>query len=92
MSVQSKQFMEFSTDLISWKALYKYIGKLEGVKKTGFLTDYIATEVWMNFTFRGYNFHINNQMQEYWFFVENADCPDEILDEIVSYCSPLWRK
>lgn len=91
MSDGSRNFMYLPTDIIGWSSLYRYLGKLEGVKKTGFLTDYV-TEVWMDFSFRGYNFSVNNQMGEYWFFVENAECPEEILLDIAGYCDKLLEK
>ena len=64
--------------------LKKIAKKLEGAKVTGFVTDWI-TEVWLDFEYRGHKFSINNQMGDYWFFVENPSCPDEILLEVVRY-------
>ena len=46
----------------------------------------------MNFSFRGYNFSVNNQMGEYWFFSENAECPETVLDKIVEHCEKLLKK
>ena len=91
MNDGSRNFMNLPTNIIGWSDLYKYLGKLDGVKKTGFLTDNV-TEVWMDFSFRGYNFSVNNQMGEYWFFSENAECPEAVLDEIVEYCEKLLKK
>lgn len=51
---------------------------------TGFVTDWV-TEVWLDFEYRGHKFSINNQYGEYWFFVENPNCPDEILLEVVEH-------
>ena len=87
----SRNFMDLPTDVIDWNGLYDYLGKLDGVKKTGFLTDGV-TEVWMDFSFRGYDFSVNNQMGEYWFFVENPGCPEEILTEIAGHCEKLLEK
>ncbi len=87
----SRNFMELLTGLIGWTGLYKYLGKLSGVKKTGFLTDYV-TEVWMDFTYRGHIFSVNNQMGEYWFFVEDPNCPEEILIEVVNHFRKLLEK
>lgn len=91
MKDNSRNFMDLPTDIIGWSDLYNYLGKLDGVKKTGFLTDNV-TEVWMDFSFRGHNFSVNNQMGEYWFFAENPNCPEEILTEIAEHCDKLLEK
>ena len=87
----ARHFMDLPTDVIGWSSLYRYLGKLKGVKMTGFLTDYV-TEFWMDFSLRGYNFSVNNQMGEYWFFAENAECPEEILSEIAQHCGKFLEK
>ncbi len=84
----SRNFVNLPTDVIDWSDLYNYLGELNGVKKTGFLTDNV-TEVWMDFSFRGHDFSVNNQMGEYWFFNENPDCPEQILIEIAEHCEKL---
>ncbi len=71
--------------------LREHIAKLTGASVTGFLTDHI-TEVWIDFTYHGHRFTINNQFGDYWFFVEAVDCPEEILAEVVSHCAVLLRK
>jgi hypothetical protein len=58
--------------------------KFEGAKVNGFVTDWV-TEVWLDFEYRGHQFSINNQYGDYWFFVENPECPDEILSEVIEY-------
>lgn len=58
---------------------------------TGFVTDWV-TEVWLAFEYRGHKFSINNQMGDYWFFVQNPDCPDEILIEVLEYFEILLEK
>lgn len=34
---------------------------------------------WMSFQCLGWRFSINNPFGEFWFFVEDANCPEEIL-------------
>ena len=91
MNDGSRAFMDLPTDVIGWGALYRYLGKLDGVTKTGFLTDRI-TEVWMDFTYRGHSFSVNTVMGEYWFFVDDPECPREILKEIADHCAQLFEK
>lgn len=58
--------------------------KFEDAKVTDFVTDWV-TEVWLDFEYRGHKFSINNPYGNYWFFVQNPDCPDEILLEVIEY-------
>jgi hypothetical protein len=58
---------------------------LDGAQVTGFLTDNI-TEVWIDFTYLGHQFTINNQFGNYWFFVDNPQCSDEILQTVLGHC------
>ena len=42
---------------------------------TGFLCDEV-TEAWVDFTYKGEAFTINDQFGEYWFFATNPRCPE----------------
>lgn len=67
---------------------------LSGAVETGFATDWV-TEVWLDLEYRGHRFSINNQMGEYWFFVNEPDCPDDILADIVRHfekVNPVSKK
>lgn len=68
--------------------LVSHLKKLEGARKTGFLTDFI-TEVWIDFTYGGQSFTINNQYGEYWFFVRNPSCPEQLLLKVALHFSQL---
>ena len=74
----------------SWSELRDHIAKLSGVSIIGFLTDHV-TEVWIDFSYRGHTFSINNQFGEFWFFVREPDCQDDILTEIVEHCHSVLR-
>lgn len=86
----SRNFMDLPCKIIGADDLYEYLGKLDGVKMKGAAADF--TEVWMGFSFRNYDFAINTQMGDYWFFAENPDCPQEILLEIAAHCEKLLEK
>ena len=75
-------------ETVSWHELHSYLPKLSGVVVTGFLTDDI-TEAWIDFTFSDQHFSINNQFGQYWFFVDNPNCPDEILQTVLAHCERL---
>jgi hypothetical protein len=48
-----------------------------------------VTEAWIDFTFQGHKFTINDQVGEYWLFVDDADCPDATLHSIVEHFENL---
>jgi hypothetical protein len=73
---------------VLWSELGDHIGKLDGLEITDFLTDQM-TEAWIDFSYRGYKFSVNDQYGEYWFFVDNPQCPDETLETILSHCQLL---
>ncbi len=84
MSDGSRQFAALP-ESCTWLALREHMGKLDGVVLGGYLTDGV-TEAWIDFTCQGYSFTVNNQFGEYWFFSSDAQCPDELLTEIVRHC------
>ena len=50
------------------------------------------TEAWIDFTCAGYEFTINDQFGEYWFFVNDATCPDNILRRVESHFGKVLDK
>ena len=73
---------------VSWHGLRNHISKLDGAVVTGFITDEI-TEAWIDFSYCGHQFAVNNQFGDYWFFVDNPKCPDEILEAVLFHCELL---
>ncbi|HRH38060.1 MAG TPA: hypothetical protein PK760_06930 [Flavobacteriales bacterium] len=73
---------------VMWYGLRDHLAKLAGARVTRFLTDDI-TEAWIDFTFRGHAFTVNDQFGEYWFFVDDPTCPDQVLNEVLEYCRPF---
>jgi hypothetical protein len=65
-----------------------HVEKLEDAEITEFLTDGVV-EMWLDFEFQGHKFSVNNQLGDYWFFVEDPDCPDEILLEVIDHFRQL---
>ena len=72
----------------SWYKLRRHLSKLNGVSVTEFLTNHV-TEAWIDFSFRGYQFTVNDQFGDYWFFVKDPNCPDNILEAVLSHCRLL---
>ncbi|MGH9906529.1 MAG: hypothetical protein ACRD8U_13220 [Pyrinomonadaceae bacterium] len=72
----------------TWYELRQHIEGLNGASVTGFITDHV-TEAWIDFDFRGHHFSVNDQFGTYWFFVKNPDCPDDVLEAVLSHCRLL---
>jgi len=72
-------------ETIGWGTLCDHIVLLPGTELSGFVSDGV-TEAWIDFTYRGHKFSVNNQFGDYWFFVEDVDCPEEILEEVMGHC------
>lgn len=61
---------------------------LNGAELTGFVCDGV-TEAWIDFTYLGESFTINDQLGEYWFFVGNASCSEQHLLAVKAHWASL---
>ena len=54
---------------------------------TGYLADPITGECWLDFRWRKQRFSLHNPLgaDEYWFFVANPACPENILQTLADY-------
>jgi hypothetical protein len=73
MNDGSRKFAELPQSR-PWRELRDHLLVLHGAVVTGFFTDSI-TEAWIDFTFRGHSFTINDQFGDYWFFVDKDHQP-----------------
>src|SRR6266498_2065978 len=87
MNDGSRKFGELPQTVL-WYELRDRIQRLDGADITGFLTDDV-TEAWIDFTYRGCRFSVNDQFGGYWFFVDSPKCPDDILEAVLSHCQLL---
>ena len=87
MNDGSRQFGEFPQTVL-WYELRDHISRLDGAVVTDFITDNV-TEAWIDFSYRGYRFSVNDQFGDYWFFVDDPRCPDDVLKAVLSYCKLL---
>jgi hypothetical protein len=71
---------------VLWHELRDHIECLDGAKVTGFITDNII-EAWIDFSYCGNCFSVNDQFGDYLFFVANPKCPDEILEVVLRHCA-----
>src|SRR5688572_25919636 len=67
-----------------WLVLRDAVPALTGATLAGFVTDHV-TEAWIDFEYRGHRISINNQHGQWWFFVDDPTCPDEILHSVLAH-------
>jgi hypothetical protein len=72
----------------SWEIFRQHIDILEGAFVSDYLTDGI-TEMWLDFSFRGHSFTVNNQFGEFWFFVQDPCAPVELLAAVTIHFQTL---
>ena len=74
--------------LASFASMRKHVRTLNGAVETAFVTDQV-TEMWLDFSYSGHRFTVNNQYGEYWFFVDDPTCPEPILVEVVQHFAKI---
>ena len=53
---------------------------------TAFVSDWVTGETWMDFRYKGQKFSVHNPYGvEFWFFVKNPACPEDILHRLAEY-------
>lgn len=87
MNDGSRHFADMA-ETVYFDTIADHAETLEGAEVTKFISDGVI-EMWLDFTFRGHAFSINNQHGEYWFFVDDPECPDEILLEVCDHFRKL---
>jgi hypothetical protein len=83
----SRHFADLPEDC-SWGKFRKHVEGLPDATVTDYVTDNV-TEMWLDFSFRGHAFTVNNQYGDFWFFVRDAACPDDILTAVIEHCESL---
>ena len=68
----------------SWERVRDHLGQLEGALLTEYLTDGV-TEAWIDFELGEQRFTINNQFDEFWFFVADPSFPEALLHLVLSH-------
>ena len=83
----SRHFAELPASA-DWYSVRDHTNALVGAKLTGFLCDGV-TEAWIDFTYMGEAFTINDQCGQYWFFAKNPQCPESVLAEVAAHWEGL---
>lgn len=90
MNDGSRHFVDLPEVVFS-DELADHTEELEGAEITEFITDG-TIEMWLDFEFRGHQFSVNNPFGDYWFFVRDPNCRDEILLEVVNHFRKLLER
>lgn len=83
MADGSRHFLSVPQRVL-WYAFRDYLATQRGVIITGFVTDGIIG-AWIDFSYEGHSFTINDQYGEYWFFVQDPACPEAILRDVAAH-------
>ena len=90
MNDGSRHFADMP-EAVFFDELADHAEKLEDAEITEFITDGVV-EMWLDFDYRGHQFSVNNQLGDYWFFVSDPDCPEEILLEVCDHFRRLLER
>ena len=72
----SRHFVLLPQSAAPLRLLFR-IFTLPGAFPTAYLPSVIGS--WIDFRYKGHRFSINNQYGEFWFFVQDPNCPDQVL-------------
>jgi hypothetical protein len=81
MADGSRHFAE-----VPWRPgliLKQRVLELPGATVTAFLDAPIET--WLDFDYRGHQFSAHNPVSDFWLFVRDPSCPEELLREVKNF-------
>jgi hypothetical protein len=90
MNDGSRHFVDMP-EVVFFDELADHVEELEDAEITEFITDGVV-EMWLEFDFRGHQFSVGNQFGDYWFFVRDPNCPEEILFEVIDHFRTLLER
>jgi hypothetical protein len=78
-------------EVVFFDDLYEHAENLDGAEIIAFETDG-TLEMWLEFEFREHKFFVGNKFGDYWFLVENPQCPEDILLLIAAHFRRLLER
>ena len=78
----SRHFVDMP-EVIFFDEFADHVEELEGAE---------IIEMWLEFEFHGQKFSVGNQLGDYQFFVNDANCSEEILFEVIKHFRVLLEK
>lgn len=82
----SRHFLLLPNNIAPFKLLI-YIPFLWGAYPIAYIPS--MSESWIDFSYKGYKFSINNQLGDFWFFVSDPLCPKDILNKVAVHFSKI---
>lgn len=70
---------------IPWRpplALMQRLLGTPGISVTGFINS--PAETWLDFEYAGYTFSVHNPLNDFWLFVHDPGCPEQLLHDVVA--------
>jgi hypothetical protein len=71
-----------------WQDLCEHVLLLPGAQIANFVAPGVA-KAWMDFTYQGHRFWVNELEGEFCLFVRDPHCPDLSLYQVASHCEKL---
>ncbi len=88
MNDGSRHFASLPRRLLPY-AVRDHVARLTGATLTGFVGG--DAEAWIDFAYEDHAFSVNDVWEEYWFFVRDPACPDEVLARVVRHFGAVLR-
>jgi hypothetical protein len=71
-----------------WYQVRDHVLRLPGATLRDFVCDGV-TEAWIDFVYEGHSFTVNDQFGAYWFFVDDPQCPETLLRQVLEHFQQL---
>ena len=90
MTDGSRHFVDLP-EVVFFDEFYDHTEEFDGADITEFIADGVI-KMRLEFEFREHKFSVTNQFGDYWFFVANPECPDEILLGVIEHYRQLLEQ
>lgn len=84
----ARHFVDLPLEYAFFDDLYEHTAKLPDSEINEFLTDGVI-EMWMEFRYAGFNFSVRSRLNDYEFYVNEPDCPEEVLMALIAHFRKL---
>jgi hypothetical protein len=75
----------------TWRTLHEQVGRLPGATVHNFVAEGVAGP-WMEFSFRGHRFLVQERDGDWWLCVRDPQCPDTLLYQVASHLAETGRQ
>jgi hypothetical protein len=93
---EKMKFVSIPECTIGLRSLIAALKRLSGVKITKLQTWLLTDDIWIDFSYKGYQFKIDTFCLDFDLMPENPECPAQIFQEIVEHLKNTsvrwWRR